>query len=528
MPDWGPILIGVWAFVSLVVWYLYRHTTKKYRVGFKTAFLLISTLFFFVFLFNRFKEPAESDPLRIAVFPFINQSDTTASISWQGLAFAEIPIRYLEQINREDLLPYQADWLTSAVNRDSLLFPSYCLDFAERINLDYFVWGRFLKKPSGYSLNYKLTQVDNNKTVFEEGRQITISEIQEFSRDLSILVADRMLGSNRETELKDPWHSNDQVAVFFNFKLFLLNGEISSAFSVAQNSVKEDSNSTTWLNALAEIYLNRGAEKRKKGQNDLEDFQAAKSFLLKSLSLDEGYHKTQQLLAELYLANERWNQAEEFLRASLLRNRWDSKTYVDFAQLHPSRYADLGFENENDLLEKAIFVNPLDFEARLILADNYSRKNRLDLATKTVKKILRINPNRVDALMRLGSIYMTRNDLLNSLEIYQKVTELEPQNGEVYYNLGIVYYHQKDYDAAIKFFEHAIKSVDHVDSHLYLAYIYEQKKDMNRAITHLRTRISKRRGREDKFAEEARKHLFQIMSERKANDSKASQTTTQN
>jgi len=528
MPDWGSIAIGVWVFVIFIVWYLYRRSTTKHRVGFRTPFLVISALFFFVFLFNKFKENPQSVPLRIAVFPFVNQTDTLSPISWESLAFAGIPIKYLEQINLEALLPYQLDGLTSAVNRDSLTFQNYCLDFAKRINLDYVVVGRFLKKSPGYRLNYRLMQVDNNKVIFEEGRQITVSEIQGFSRELSILVAGRILGPNSETELKDPWHSNAHIAVFFNFKFVLLNGEAKSAFSLAQNAVKEDSNSTIWLNSLAEIYLNLGTEKRKKGQSELEDFRAAKSLLLKSLSSDEGDHKTLQLLAELYLTNERWNQAEEFLRASLLRNPWDSKTYVDFSQLHPSRYTDLDFDNERELLEKAIFVNPLDFNARLILADNYSRKNRWDLATKTVRQILRINPGRVDALMRLGSIYMARNDLLNSLEMYQRVTELEPQNGEVYYNLGIVYYYQKDYDTAINFFEHAIKSVDHVDSHLYLAYIYEQKKEMNRAITHLRTRIAKRSGRADKFAEEARKHLFQIMSERKVKDSKAGQTTTQN
>ena len=269
-------------------------------------------------------------------------------------------------------------------------------------------------------------------------------------------------------------------------------------------------------------------QKKKKGKNPLEDFQPAKSLLLKSLSLDEKDPKTLRLLAELYLINERWNQAAEFFRESFKRNPWDSKTYVDFTYLHPSRYSDLGFKNEKNLLEKAIFVNPLDFDARLTLADIYAGKNRPDLASKAVKEILRINPNCVDALMKLGNIYMTQNDLLNSLEIYQKVTELDPENGEVFYNLGIVYYYQKDYDTAIKFFEHAIKSVDHVDSHLYLAYIYEQKKDMNRAITHLRTRIAKRSGRDDKFAEEARKHLFQIMSERETKDPKVSQTKTQN
>ena len=528
MPDWGPIIIGVWAFVSLVVWYLYRHSAKKYRVGFKTTFLLISALFFFVFLINRFKERPQSDPLRIAVFPFINQSDTSASISWESLAFSEIPIRYLEQINLEELLPYQLDWLTSAANSDSLTFQNYCLDFAKRIKVDYVVVGSFLKESSDYSLSYRLIQFDNDKTVLEEISQITLNGIQEFSQELSRSVANRILESDSELFLKDPWHSNDKIRAFFNLKLFLLNRETSSAFGLAKNAVKTDSNSTTWLNSLAKIYLNRGGEKKQKGQNDLEDFQAAKSLLLKSLFLDESNHKTLQLLAELYLAHERWNQAEEFLQRSLLRNHWDSKTYVDLTQLHASRYADLGFGNENELLEKAIFVNPLDFEARLILADNYSQKNRSDLAIKTVKEILRINPNRVDALMKLGTIYMSQNDLLNSLEIYQKVTELDPGNGEVYYNLGIVYYQQKDYITAINFFEHAIKSIDHVDSHLYLAYIYEQQKDMNRAITHLRTRIAKRSGRDDKFAEEARKHLFQIMSEREAKDPKVSQTKTQN
>ncbi len=149
--------------------------------------------------------------------------------------------------NRERL-----DWLTSAANSDSLTFQNYCLDFAKRIKVDYVVLGSFLKESSYYSLSYKLIQFNNDKTVLEEISQITLNGIQEFSRELSRSVANRIIESDSELFLKDPWHSNDKIRAFFNLKLFLLNRETSSAFGLAKNAVTR-STSTPRSNASMRV-----------------------------------------------------------------------------------------------------------------------------------------------------------------------------------------------------------------------------------------------------------------------------------
>lgn len=512
MPSNATLIIVLWGIVSFVVWYFYRHASRKYRVGFRSIFSLISALFFFILVLNGLQNSQQPDPTRIAIFPFTNQADSPVSISWQSLAFSGVPTRYLEQRAPKALLPYQLDWITAAADLDSLVFRKYCLDFAKRIYLDYAVLGDFVPEASGYSLNYYIYSVKTATPVFEGNARIDLDEIRAFGRELSTSIVNRIFELQNEISLRECWNSTEQLQHYFEFKHFSKDN-LKAALASLQNSVKNDSSSIACLNSLAEQHLKSGLEKTRMARNALEDFRTARSLLLQSLSLDEHNSETLRLIAELYLANERWSQAEEYLRKSLELNPWDPETYLDLAQLHPSRYVDLGFKNERELLENAIFLNPCDFKARLLLADNYRVKNRYDLATRTIKEILKINPNKVKPLMALASFSLVQNDLLKSLETYKKILELEPDNADVYYNLGIIHYNQKDYDQAIEYFEHAIKLVDHVDSHLYLAYIYEKKNDIERALKYLRARIAKRTGSEDRFADEARKHLAKILSE---------------
>ncbi|RMD88081.1 MAG: tetratricopeptide repeat protein [Calditrichaeota bacterium] len=164
-------------------------------------------------------------------------------------------------------------------------------------------------------------------------------------------------------------------------------------------------------------------------------------------------------------------------------------------------------------------MNPCFVEAYLALANFYELRNRLDMAIKTIKNLLQINPNLIPGLMALGKLFLSQGDLLNVLTTFEKVINLDPQNADAYYNLGIVYYHNKDYPNAIEFFNKAIEVGNHANAHLYLAYIYELRGEMDRAIEELRTRIRMQKNEKDRFAEEARKHLFEIMKRRGVIDS---------
>ncbi|MFQ5865157.1 MAG: tetratricopeptide repeat protein [bacterium] len=519
LPEITPVLIVLWGLCIFVIGYFYRHAPKKNRVGFMATLAAISTLFFFIWLYFWYHNRPPFTPIRIAVFPYIAQTDESNSISWESIALSEISTNYLNQGNPEELLPYETDWIFAAANKDSLTLPSYVLDFSKRIGLDYAVLGRFIKKLAQFEIDFQIYKIENMESLFSEKTILKQGELREFCNHVSTTTLHKVLGIRGDVNFKNSWNSKDQLTKYFKSKFYYLTDKPDLALRFAEAAVKEDSTSTECLNFLAELYINKGFQKKSKGDSPLYDYKLAKTVLLKALSLEENQSNSLCLLAELYLMNEKWNQAELYLRDALDANPLDPRIYFDLTKLHPTRYKKLGFRNDKELLKRAIFINPGFFEARLTLADYFLLKNRHDLALRAAKNVLYINPESVDGLMALSKYYMAQNDMLNLMQTVEKVIKLEPYNAEAYYNLGIVYYHQKDYDTAIKFFERAIQLGNHLDSHLYLAYIYELQDEMDKAIEHLRTRIRKRRNKEDRYAEEARKHLFQIMSQRGAIDS---------
>ncbi len=315
------------------------------------------------------------------------------------------------------------------------------------------------------------------------------------------------------------WHSETQFLNHIYSRIAYLDRDYLKAIEFARQAVSEDSTSIPCLNNLANLYLHQALSKKEHGEDSTELYVFVKQLLKKSLTLQNKQSEALRLMAELYMANERWGQAEFYLKKAYQINPLDAKIYFDFTKLHPLRYKDLGFKNEKSLLSRAIYLNPCFVEAYLALANFYELRNRLDMAIKTIKNLLQINPNLIPGLMALGKLFLSQGDLLNVLTTFEKVINLDPQNADAYYNLGIVYYHNKDYPNAIEFFNKAIEVGNHANAHLYLAYIYELRGEMDRAIEELRTRIRMQKNEKDRFAEEARKHLFEIMKRRGVIDS---------
>jgi tetratricopeptide (TPR) repeat protein len=528
LPENTPIIVVLWGFFIFVVWYFYRHSPQKNKVGFFTTFSVITILFFSIFFYFWLKNRPFFDPIRIAVYPFTIQNDTNKPIQWESLALSEIPANYLSQVNPDKLFPYQVDWIFTASNIDSLSSPAYVLDFSRKIKLDYVILGQLIKDSPQVKLRFQIFKLDNTKEIYKEEVVLKPTEYLKFSAHLSEIVIENILHAPSQIRFREPWQSGEQIKNYFMAKQLFLEKELDQAIKYAELSINEDSSSTASLNSLAELYLNKALEKQNRGDNALAEFKSAKRLLLQVLAIAPDESTALRLLGELYLANEKWNQAEAYLRDALKYNPWDPQIYFDFTQLYHTRYEDLGFKNEKDLLKRAIYINPCFFEARFALADYYNLKNRTDLAIKTVQEILSINPTSVDGLMALGKYHIAKNDVLNILETFEKVIKLQPDNADAYYNLGIVYYHSKDYETAVRFFERAIKLENHLNSHLYLAYIYELQGERDKAIEHLRIRIRGQTNEDDTFAEEARRHLFEIMKQRGVIDSLFSNSSNQN
>lgn len=511
MPEASPFITIVWGIVVFVLWYFYRHNAPKNRAGLIKSVIFVTVLFFFVFLFLWFENPPPDDPVRIGFFPVVEASANASTLTWESIALAEIPTRYLQQYNDAQTLIYPISWLTGPGNLDSLRFAEYVREFAERVQLDFAVHGNYIMKPELWQVSLSVFDVAEKRRVNRD--TITLSPDRIF--ELNAIVQRALSPYVASLPATDQTQHQTALSVeeprYFKAQLQLLHGNEDAAVRLLDDAIAADSSTVPALNLLGELYLRR-ASKMDKQQHALKLYRKAKTLFLKAISLDPEHADAHRLLGEMYIENERWNDAEKYLRRAIAADRWQAPAFVALSRLHPERFIALGFEDEAALLNHAIFINPGDFRARLMLADYYRTQNDIQKAYAETRELLAISPDNVEGLMALGRLYMFENKLLNVLETFEKVIRLAPDNANAYYNLGIVHYHKKEYEMAIRFFQRAIQLSNHADSHLYLASIYEEQGDTTKAVDHLRQRIRLRKSDDDPFFLQARARLFELMS----------------
>ena len=279
----------------------------------------------------------------------------------------------------------------------------------------------------------------------------------------------------------------------------------------AEQSIAEDSSMIEAYLLAGKSNFMKALKQKEEGKSPVEYFQKSFIWFSKTVELDSLNAEAYSFLGEYYIYRERWSVAEKDLFKGYELNPQNPRIYLSLSRLHDFRYKKLGYKNEEQLFKKAIFLNPCYEDAYLMLSDLYLFENKRKQAIEILEQILEINPDSVPVLMALGKIYLIRNDILKIIEVFNRVIELDPYNSDAYYNLGILYYNSEDFENAEKFLKRAVAIDNHLNSQLYLAYLYDIKGERDKAIKYLRNRIRFRKGLDDEFAEEARKRLFDLM-----------------
>lgn len=121
------------------------------------------------------------------------------------------------------------------------------------------------------------------------------------------------------------------------------------------------------------------------------------------------------------------------------------------------------------------------------------------------KNIIGLDPYDLDGWEGLGNFYAENKEYDKALVCYEKSVELAPYDVDLWINMGNSYTAKKDYNNAIKCYEkainiapdHAIRrkipiieiykkvidlNPDDVDLWINMGYVYEYKKEQNKAI----------------------------------------------
>ncbi len=505
----GSIVLVVlgWGMALLILWNLYRHAGAVGKRGFLVGALLTTVVAGggVSFLAQQARPHLPKHRL-LVVCPFLEKTATGHTLTPQGLAFAEALVTRLRLQHAAEFYPLPVEAIFEIANLDSLTVPEYLSHLAHAAGVQLFGVGMYAAHDSNqYEIQFQLYDALKAEPILQQRFAAQAAAFDVLSEKiLSVLKVDRLPVQTAPSEPR----AREYYALLLRF---LHGEEVSSEAAALARSDTSDSRLAT-LSARAT--LRRLRARRTTDQEWQASLKTVLPSLQRALVRDSLQLETYLLLAQCYLQQKKWTDAEKMLRRARAREERHSKSYVYFAQLHASRYAPDGFANELELFQYALALNPFDLEAVAGAGEYLMLNNRRQEALTLLTKYRRINPKQLAVLKSLGRLYLIQVDMQKVLPLYEEIIRLDAKDANAFYNLGIAYYSQKDYDHAIKFFERALELNDHADARLYLAYIYEQRGDMDKSIAYLRERIRLSTGDDDAFAAEARKHLYALLLKR--------------
>lgn len=98
--------------------------------------------------------------------------------------------------------------------------------------------------------------------------------------------------------------------------------------------------------------------------------------------------------------------------------------------------------------------NPNDEVALMALGNANLMIKRFDDAVPYFEHLLTVNPQQLDARSNLASIKLERGNVEDARGLLEKNLEFSPDDATTLFNLGVVYTELKDYQQAIKTWEH--------------------------------------------------------------------------
>lgn len=510
LPILSPIFLLILASIIFILFYLYQ--TSELMNKKKLIRILAVTIFLFLiisFLSIQQNRPPEFK-FRLTLVP-IHSDSTTPQSSWIGDALWHMTAQQLQYSVAGEAIIAPVDWTQAVIQADSIHELIYLKNLDRRLKAEYLLIGKIAGEAKAPNISYQMINVENGAVIINRSLSLIPQNLPAISASIRDEILRYFNIEKKISKTSIRYTSPDTYQKYLSGQKFYQEKNYQFAIDQAQQSLAADSNIIEAYVLAGKSYFMKGVEKKAKGDSPVEEFEHAKDWLNQAVALDSSCDEAYNFLGEYYIYRERWSLAEQMLVKAYRLNPNQPRLYLSLSRLHQSRYQKLGFKNEEQLYRHAIFINPCYEDGYLMLADYYLFENQRDKAIQVLEQFLEINPNSVPALMALGKIYLARNELLKIIEVYNRVLELEPNNSDAYYNLGILYYNSKDYENAEKFLKRAIAINNHLNAHLYLAYLYEIKGEKDKAIEQLRQRIRYRKGLDDEFAEEARKHLFELL-----------------
>ena len=190
------------------------------------------------------------------------------------------------------------------------------------------------------------------------------------------------------------------------------------------------------------------------------------------------------------IRRERWDQAEEFLKALLQQDPGNLMAMQKLALIYNKTNNTDGaievnkkmIENNPDFLQPHLQLARLFIRKALAARDQDGRKAQFDQAIGEIQYVLAKDNRHVQAKSDLGACYFTMGDYARAEEVLRKALTENPRYPYLYYNLGATLAEQGRYADAETEFQKALSlQKNDPDFYFSLAKLYQKTGDKKRA-----------------------------------------------
>ena len=540
----GEVVGGIFLYLSLIfvllfVWgFMIRYSPVVNRRKFTRIVFFLVGMIVLTFVAQRMARPPVPVNQYAAIIPLpADGSGPYAGLTW---AASEITTSIMEQGGPAHIHLLRPEWQVDAFQTDSLAYRTFenradLLSWAKLVRLSYIATVSVSISEKEARLDLSILYVREGTVLDSVRQQISLvreTDVRAALLDFCGLAAKKLLHQMGEkltdNRVNTSAYDTPSLWSYSRGRLALLSENRPESLPYFEQAIAADSSSAIAYYgaglAHGELML------RATNDADHQSRQARTEYHLKRANqLNEGFQPSLSALAYYFMffkPEPRYLDAEIALIAGNLLYAGDYVTYDVLSYMQPIRWETFELSSREQVLEKALEVNPAAFDIYVRLARSYLELSKPhDYRAKKALELFTIahelRPDDFVAVLGLvqAADYMAQYD--RAIKLLERMESMYPQKPDVYYNLGVVTYHlgismkpkkKKEeelayYRQAEEYFRKSIElKKDYGYAYLYLAKIYKFTSQRDAAIDALRTAMRVLKP-EDRYREEARKTL---------------------
>ncbi len=546
----GDLPIGILGFLAIlaailfVYAYVVLYSPVVNKKKFRTFTIALIGFLVFTYVIARLARPPIPETVRIAILPLEFRHDgrpLSAEDSLYvgtGWAVAEIATRAGELQAPKHVIFLRPEWTTEIWSVDSAgeispSDPRRTLASARLVRLDYLAFGSFDFSNDGLDLSIEIQHLPDRASVGRVSRRIDrkadayVDGATEAGLEVTRQLMDAEGLSFRPEASGVEIYRTGVAPLYFKGCEMFARRQWSPALAAFQEALKKDSSSLLgWYGsglAYGELMIRTTDEKQRPmlqrrfeyhlkiaGQRQ-SDFQPAYTALVRYFMLTRPEPRYLDAELAMIAANELYDR--------------DYRLYYLLSFMQKARWESFRLYTKEQVLQKALEINPAGFDAHLAIGQYYIQHSRphdyqSEQALRHFDVAHTLRPNDLDAIRGLVMAYDYMGYYDKAIALLEPTLKNHKDNAELHYSLGIVRYHaaamhrvKKEMNAEARelslaeaSFLRAVELKNHGYARLYLGKIYDSQNKRNQAIEQFRL-CMRILDKEDPYREEARKKL---------------------